>query len=182
MFRLGAESAITAVTDFELGSNANNLSQLFMDNPNITHDIVIPSHVHSVEKMYYNCINLTYVNSNWSNIYDLNIDTNPNNDVITTNCYGECTNIRYIDDELYMNEYGELTAIYNIPEEWGGVLNYSTDQSVFYVNSDLLTEYTIILNGADGIYTTEWGDGTRDKRVAHTYTKPGSFRITTNNS
>ena len=182
MFRLGAESAITAVTDFELGSNANNLSQLFMDNPNITHDIVIPSHVHSVEKMYYNCINLTYVNSNWSNIYDLNIDTNPNNDVITTNCYGECTNIRYIDNELYMNEYGELTAIYNIPEEWGGVLNYTTDQTVFYVNSDLLTDYTITLNGTDGIYTTEWGDGTRDKRVSHTYAKSGSFRITTNNS
>ena len=111
MFRLGAESAITAVTDFELGSNANDLSQLFMDNPNITHDIIIPSHVHSVEKMYYNCINLTYANSNWSNIYDLNIDTNPNNDVVTTDCYGGCTNIRYIDNELYMNEYGELTAI-----------------------------------------------------------------------
>lgn len=182
MFRLGSESVITAVTDFELGTNANDLSELFMDNPNMTHDIVIPSHVHSVEKMYYNCINLTYVNSNWSNIYDLNIDTNPNNDVITTNCYGECTNIRYIDDELYMNEYGELTAIYNIPEEWGGVLNYSTDQTVFYVNSDLLTEHTITLNGTDGIYTTEWGDGTRDKRVTHTYEKSGSFRITTNNS
>ena len=182
MFRLGAESAITAITDFELGSNANDLSELFIDNPNITHDIVIPSHVHSVEKMYYNCINLTYVNSNWSNIYDLNIDTNPYNDVVTTDCYGECTNIRYIDNELYMNEYGELTAIYNIPEEWGGVLNYSSDQTVFYVNSDLLTEYTITLNGTDGIYTTEWGDGTRDKRVTHTYTKPGSFRITTNNS
>ena len=182
MFRLGADSAITAVTDFELGSNANNLSQLFMDNTNITHDIVIPSHVHSVEKMYYNCINLTYVNSNWSNVYDLNIDTNPYNDVVTTNCYGECTNIRYIDNELYMNEYGELTAIYNIPEEWGGVLNYSADQTVFYVNSDLLTEYTITLNGTDGIYTTEWGDGTRDKRATHTYAKPGSFRITTNNS
>ena len=182
MFRLGAESAITAVTDFELGANANNLSELFIDNPNITHDIMIPSHVHSVEKMYYNCINLTYVNSNWSNVYDLNIDTNPYNDVVTTDCYGECTNIRYIDNELYMNEYGELTAIYNIPEEWGGVLNYSSDQTVFYVNSDLLTEYTITLNGTDGIYTTEWGDGTRDKRVTHTYTKPGSFRITTNNS
>ena len=70
MFRLGAESAITAVTDFELGSNANNLSELFMNNPNMTHDITIPPHVHSVEKMYYNCSNLTYVTSNWSNIYD----------------------------------------------------------------------------------------------------------------
>ena len=182
MFRLGAESAITAVTDFELGNNANNLSQLFMDNPNMTHDIVIPSHVHTVEKMYYNCPNLTYVNSNWSNVYDLNIDTNPNNDVVTTNCYGECTSIQYIDNELYMNEYGELTAIYSIPEEWGGILNCSANQTVFYVNSDLLTEYTITLNGSDGVYTTEWGDGTTDKRVSHTYSKSGSFRIVTNNS
>ena len=182
MFRLGAESAITAVTDFELGSNANNLSQLFMNNPNMTHDIVIPSHVHTVEKMYYNCPNLTYVNSNWSNVYSLNIDTNPNNDVITANCYGECTNIQYIDNELYMNEYGELTAIYAIPEEWGGILNCSTNQTAFYINSDLLTEYTITLNSSDGVYTTEWGDGTTDKRVSHTYSKSGSFRIVTNNS
>ncbi len=182
MFRLGAESAITAVTDFELGSNANNLSQLFMNNPNMTHDIVIPSHVHTVEKMYYNCPNLTYVNSNWSNIYDLNVDTNPNNDIVTTNCYGECTNIQYIDNELYMNEYGELTAIYAIPEEWGGILNCSADQTAFYVNSDLLTEYTITLNGSDGVYTTEWGDGTTDKRVSHTYSKSGSFRIVTSNA
>ena len=182
MFRLGAEAAITAITDFELGSSANDLSELFMNNPNITHDIVIPSHVYSVEKMYYNCINLTYVTSNWSNIYDLNIDTNPNNDVVTANCYGECTNIKYIDDELYMNEYGELTAIYSIPEEWGGVLNCSADQTAFYVNSDLLTEYTITLNGSDGVYTTEWGDGTTDKRSSHTYSKSGSFRIVTNNS
>lgn len=182
MFRLGAESAITAVTDFELGSNANDLSELFIDNPNITHDITIPSHVHSVEKMYYNCINLTHITSNWSNIYDLNIDTNPNNDVVTANCYGECTNIQYIDNELYMNEYGELTAIYSIPEEWGGILNCSADQTAFYINSDLLTEYTITLNGSDGIYTTDWGDGTVDKRVSHTYSKSGSFRIVTNNS
>ena len=182
MFRLGAESAITAVTDFELGSNANNLSELFMNNPNMTHDITIPSHVHSVEKMYYNCPNLTYVTSNWSNIYDLNVDTNPNNDVVTTNCYGECTSIQYIDNELYMNEYGELTAIYAIPEEWGGILNCSTNQTAFYVNSDLLTEYTITLNGTDGVYTTEWGDGTTDKRASHTYSKSGSFRIITNNS
>ena len=182
MFRLGAESAITAVTDFELGSNANDLSELFMNNPNITHDIVIPSHVYSVEKMYYNCVNLTYVTSNWSNIYDLNTDTDPNNDVNTTNCYGECTNIKFIDDELYMNEYGELTAIYSIPEEWGGILNCSVDQTAFYINSDLLTEYTITLNGRDGVYTTEWGDGTTDKRVSHTYSKSGSFRIVTNNS
>ena len=182
MFRLGTESAITAVTDFELGNGANDLSELFMNNPNMTRDIIISSHVHSVEKMYYNCINLTYVNSNWSNIYDLNIDTNPNNDVITANCYGECTNIKYIDDELYMNEYGELTAMYSIPEEWGGILNCSADQTAFYVNSDLLTEYTITLNGSDGIYTTEWGDGTVDKRCTHTYSKSGSFRIITNNS
>ena len=182
MFRLGAESAITAVTDFELGNNANNLRELFIDNPNITHDIVIPSHVNSVEKMYYNCINLTYVNSNWSNIYDLNTDNNPNNDVVTSNCYGECANIKYIDNELYMNEYGELTAIYSIPEEWGGILNCSADQTAFYVNSDLLTEYTITLNGSDGIYTTDWGDGTTDKRCTHTYSKSGSFRIVTNNN
>ena len=182
MFRLGAESAITAVTDFELGTNANNLSELFMDNPNMTHDITIPSHVRSVEKMYYNCIGLTNITSNWSNVYDLNIDTDPNNDVITANCYGECSNIKYIDNELYMNEYGELTAIYSIPEEWGGILNCSVDQTAFYVNSDLLTEYTITLNGSDGVYTTEWGDGTVDKRVSHTYSKSGSFRIVTNNS
>ena len=182
MFRLGAESAITAVTDFELGTNANDLSELFMNNPNITHDIIIPSHVYSVEKMYYNCNNLTYVVSNWSNIYDLNVDTNPNNDVVTANCYGECTNIKFIDDELYMNEYGELTAIYSIPEEWGGILNCSADQTAFYINSDLLTDYTITLNGSDGAYTTEWGDGTTDKRSSHTYSKSGNFRIITNNS
>jgi hypothetical protein len=182
MFRMGEEANITALTDFEIGTSANNLSELFANYQHIKEDILIPNHVKTVERMFYNCIGLTKVHYNWQNTYDLNIDSDPTNDVITTDCYAGCVNIEYIEDDLYMNEYGELTAIYSIPEEWGGLFECEPNETAFYINSDLLEDYTITLNGEIGAYVTDWGDGSRDKRTSHTYTKSGIFRIITGNT
>ena len=182
MFRMGEEANITALTDFEIGISANDLSELFANYQHIKEDILIPNHVKTVERMFYNCTGLTKVHYNWQNTYDLNVDSDPNNDVITTDCYAGCVNIEYIEDDLYMNEYGELTAIYSIPEEWGGLFDCEPNETAFYINSDLLEDYTITLNGELGVYITDWGDGNRDKRTSHTYAKSGIFRIITENA
>ena len=164
-----------------LGPSANNLQGLFEEYPSLTHDISLPSHVANVSSLFKNCLNLEYIQSNWSNSYDLNNDNDLSNDVITEECYDGCTNVRYIDNELYMNEYGELTAIYNIPEEWGGIMNYADDETVFDVNTKYMNDRTITLQGNTGEYVTNWGDGTTDKLNYHTYTKEGTFRVVTKN-
>ena len=182
MFRIGENSAISEFTDFEFGSDATDLSMLFANYPKLIKDIYIPSHVLNVSQMFYNCLLLENVQSNWTNSYDMNNDTDPSNDVITTDCYAGCTNIKYIDGDLYMNEYGELNAIYNIPVEWGGIENFLENQNVFEVNTAYMTDNTITLAGNNGIYITDWGDGTIDKLITHTYTKTGKYRIITDNS
>ena len=182
MFRMKENSNIVRFTDFELGSSANNLQGLFEKYPSLTHDISLPSHVANVSSLFKNCLNLEYIQSNWSNSYDLNNDYDLSNDVITEECYDGCTNVRYIDNELYMNEYGELTAIYNIPEEWGGIMNYADDETVFDVNTKYMNDRTITLQGNSGAYVTNWGDGTTDKLNSHTYTKEGTFRVVTKNA
>ena len=181
MFRMKENSSIIRFTDFELGSLANNLQGLFEKYPSLTHDISLPSHAANVSSLFKNCLNLEYIQSNWSNSYDLNNDNDLSNDVITEECYDGCTNVRYIDNELYMNEYGELTAIYNIPEEWGGIMNYADDETVFDVNTKYMNDRTITLQGNTGEYVTNWGDGTTDKLNYHTYTKEGTFRVVTKN-
>ena len=182
MFRMGSQSKIELITDFELGTSAHDLHDLFMDYPNLIRDIQIPLHVTDVSRMYYNCLALSSIHSNWKQLYTANIDSDPRNDVITSGCYGECSNIEYIDGALYINEYGERTAIYYIPEEWGGIFECSANQTAFYINTAFLTDRTITLNGVDGDFATEWGDGYKDRSLSHTYDYDGVYRVVTDNS
>ena len=182
MFRMGSQSKIELITDFELGTSAHDLHDLFMDYPNLTRDIQIPLHVTDVSRMYYNCLALSSIHSNWKQLYTANIDSDPRNDVITSGCYGGCSNIEYIDGALYINEYGERTAIYYIPEEWGGIFECSANQTAFYINTAFLTDRTITLNGVDGDFATEWGDGYKDRSLNHTYDYDGVYRVVTDNS
>lgn len=181
MFRMGSESKITQFTDFELGTECNNLSGAFRDYPLLTKDITLPSHVTNVSNAFSNCIAMENIVSNWTNSYDRNNDDDLSNDVITEGCYEDSNNIKYIDNELYMNEYGELTAMNYIPEEWGGNASYEDNQTVFDVKitEDNLT-YTML--GNVGEYKTNWGDGTEDMNISHEYSKPGTYIIITENT
>ena len=181
MFRMGSESKITQFTDFELGTSCNNLSNAFKDYPLLIKDILLPSHVVNVSYAFSNCIAMENIVSNWTNSYDRNNDDDLSNDVITEGCYEGSNNIKYIDNELYMNEYGELTAMQYIPPEWGGNATYEDNQTVFDVKitADNLT-YSILGNVGD--YKTNWGDGTEDMNISHEYSKPGTYTIITENT
>ena len=181
MFRMGSESKITQFTDFELGNSCNNLSNAFKDYPLLIKDILLPSHVVNVSYAFSNCIAMENIVSNWTNSYDRNNDDDISNDVITEGCYEGSNNIKYIDNELYMNEYGELTAMQYIPPEWGGNATYEDNQTVFDVKitADNLT-YSILGNIGDN--KTNWGDGTEDMNISHEYSKPGTYTIITENT
>ena len=181
MFRMGAESRITKFTDFELGENANNLYDLFMDYPNLIEDIELPLHVVNVSNMFKNCLKMENVHSNWSKAYIRNQDDDLSNDVITSGCYEGCDNIKYIDGDLYMNEYGELTAMSVIPPDWGGKMTFEDDQTAFDIKIEADTDMAYTMLGEVGEYKTDWGDGIVDMNTTHTYERPGVYTIVTYN-
>ncbi len=180
MFRLGAESKITQFTDFELGASCNNLSNAFKDYPLLIKDILLPPHVVDVSYAFSNCTSMLNIVSNWTNSYDRNNDDNLDNDVITEGCYAGSNNIKYINDELYMNEYGELTAMQYIPQEWGGNASYADNQTAFDIK---ITAENLVYSmlGNIGEHKTNWGDGTEDMNISHEYSKPGTYTIVTEN-
>ena len=181
MFRMGTESKITQFTDFEIGTSCDNLFEAFKDYPLLVKDIYLPSHMANVSYAFSNCTSMLNIVSNWTNSYDRNNDDNLDNDVITEGCYAGSNNIKYINDELYMNEYGELTAMQYIPQEWGGNASYEDNQTVFDVKitADNLT-YSMLGNVGD--HKTNWGDGTEDMNISHEYSKPGTYTIVTENT
>lgn len=180
MFRMGMESKITQFTDFEIGTSCDNLSEAFKDYPLLIKDIYLPSHMANVSYAFGNCISMLNIISNWTNSYDRNNDDTLDNDVITEGCYAGCNNIKYIDNELYMNEYGELTAMNYIPQEWGGNASYADNQTAFdiKITADNLV-YSMLGNIGD--HKTNWGDGTEDMNISHEYSKPGTYTIVTEN-
>ena len=174
MFKLGEGSKITNFTDFEIATNVKDLSHLFENYQLITNDMSIPSHVTNVEKMYYNCFGLESIVSNWNTSYDIG-------DINSTDCYAGCTNLKYLDGELYKNEFGEYTVIYSIPLEWGGSLSFDDYENGFEVLSKYMNDNTITFEGEIGDYVTDWGDGTVNRNTSHIYAKEGRYIIRTEN-
>lgn len=180
MFRMGASSKITQITELNLGANADDLHDLCMDYPLLVADFVIPKNVKTVQNLFKNCVAMGNITSNWRTLYDRNRDNDVTNDVITTDCYKGCINSKYIDGDLYLDEYGNSTVMKNIPVEWGGEITYPSNLTVFDVRitEDNLT-YSLVGNVADA--NTNWGDATEDMNPSHTYTKAGIYTIATGN-
>ena len=180
MFRMGASSKITQITELNLGANADDLHDLCMDYPLLVVDFVIPKNVKTVQNLFKNCVAMENVTSNWRTLYDRNRDNDVTNDVITTDCYKGCINSKYIDGDLYLDEYSNPTVMKNIPVEWGGEITYPSNLTVFDVRitEDNLT-YSLVGNVADA--NTNWGDGSEDMNPSHTYAKAGIYTIATGN-
>ena len=170
MFKMGSNSCIREMSELPISENVKDLSYLFTDYPYITHDLTIPNHVTNVTSMYENCPALTHVQTNWTNNYI--------NGIVPTNCYSGCNNVSHINDELYMNEYGELTAIYQIPPEWGGILNLDSYTTVFEI--EITEEQLQVTLEAGDSELTEWGDLNIDRQLTHNYSSPGRYLIKTN--
>ena len=180
MFRMGSNSKISKITDFNLGENADDLHDLCMDYPLLISDFVIPTNVKNVSNTFKNCTSIETVTTNWTTLYDMNKDNNLLNDVITTDCYSGCVNAKYINTDLYVDEYGLPTVLKNIPTEWGGELSFSENKTAFdiKITEENLT-YSLVGNVGDA--KTNWGDGTEDMNITHTYSKPGIYIISTEN-
>ena len=79
-----------------------------------------------------------------------------------------------------MNEYGELTAIYNIPQEWGGILDLDSYANVFEIFIEDEENLTVSFEGLEGDQLTEWGDLSISRGITHTYPAPGRYIVKTN--
>lgn len=180
MFRMGSNSKISKITDFNLGENANDLHDLCMDYPLLISDFVIPTNVKNVSNTFKNCTSIESVTNNWTTLYDMNKDNNLLNDVITTDCYSGCVNAKYINADLYVDEHGLPAVLKYIPTEWGGELSFSENKTAFdiKITEENLT-YSLVGNVGDA--KTNWGDGTEDMNITHTYSKPGIYIISTEN-
>ena len=180
MFRMGSNSKISKITDFNLGENADDLHDLCMDYPLLISDFVIPTNVKNVSNTFKNCTSIETVTTNWTTLYDMNKDNNLLNDVITTDCYSGCVNAKYINTDLYVDEYGLPAVLKNIPTEWGGELSFTENKTAFdiKITEENLT-YSLVGNVGDA--KTNWGDGTEDMTTTHTYSKPGIYIISTEN-
>ena len=180
MFRMGSNSKITKITDFNLGENADDLHDLCMDYPLLISDFVIPTNVKNVSNTFKNCTSIESVTNNWTTLYDLNKDNNLLNDVITTDCYNGCINAKYINTDLFVDEHGLPAVLKYIPTEWGGELSFSENKTAFdiKITEENLT-YSLVGNVGDA--KTNWGDGTEDMNITHTYSKPGIYIISTEN-
>ncbi|WP_291626057.1 BspA family leucine-rich repeat surface protein [Clostridium sp.] len=180
MFRMGSNSKISKITDFNLGENADDLHDLCMDYPLLISDFVIPTNVKNVSNTFKNCTSIESVTNNWTTLYDMNKDNNLLNDVITTDCYSGCVNAKYINTDLYVDEHGLPAVLKYIPTEWGGELSFSENKTAFdiKITEENLT-YSLVGNVGDA--KTNWGDGTEDMNITHTYSKPGIYIISTEN-
>lgn len=180
MFRMGSNSKISQITDFNLGENANDLHDLCMDYPLLISDFVLPTNVKNVSNAFKNCTSIESVTNNWTTLYDMNKDNNLLNDVITTDCYSGCVNAKYINADLYVDEHGLPAVLKYIPTEWGGELSFAENKTAFDIK---ITEenLTYSLVGNVGNAKTNWGDGTEDMNITHTYSKPGIYIISTEN-
>lgn len=157
---------INSISDIQLPDNNISLREAFSGMTEITSDIIFSTKVIDVNSAFKNCTGMTVAHSNWKTTYDKLSDF--------TYCYMNCANIKNIDDDL-----GTLNEI---PRLWGG---YGFDLDVTMV-AKINTEKsgTKVIRIANQESTTvhlytDWGDGTVDGNLAHTYSKHGEYTIKT---
>lgn len=173
------------VEGMTIGPRVTNISNLFKDCPNLTTDIVIPSHITNCVSAFQNCSKITHINSNWNNKYTKGITA--------TDCYQGCTGITHCDNiDLGVGEY--TSGLDEVPIAWGGYEFTKATTGIYEVviPSD---NYTVSFGYSGGGYsipvfikegTINWGDGTITTKedfttegyyAPHTYSKAGTYII-----
>lgn len=147
-------------------SNPLTLSEAFKNIETITSDISFSSNVTNVREAFRGCTGITSIHANWNNDYTNMTDHEY--------CYRNCKGITKID-----SADGTLAEV---PRLWGG---YGFDNEVTMVakiNTELAGTRTITIADTEGetvhLYT-DWGDGTIDDLLTHTYSRNTEYTIKT---
>lgn len=158
---------LTSIEGINLPTNKPlTLSEAFKNIDTIKSDIYFNSNVTNVREAFRGCTGITTVHSNWNNSYTDMQDHEY--------CYRNCKSINKIDEDE-----GTLAEV---PRLWGG---YGFDTEVTMVakiNTELAGTRTISIADTEGktvhLYT-DWGDGTIDDLLTHTYTRNTEYTIKT---
>ena len=162
----------------------------------LTEDIIIPTTVTDCRDMFRDCTSMTHIHSNWNNSYDVNNDDNPDNDLISTDCYSGCTAITHIDNESVISYEGDNALDY-IPLEWGGnglvddgtisiievtIPSDNYNFGLYHYNYAFSKRYNVDIADSNCI---NWGDGETYSSTesthgsahfpSHTYAKAGVY-------
>ena len=172
-------TTLTTIRDFTLGTN--DCSSMFEGCTSITSDIELPSTIVNCSNMFKNCTSITHIHSNWDNSYDVNNDDNPDNDLISTDCYSGCIAITHIDDvALELNNY--TVGLDQVPMAWGGY-EFTKESTGLYKVNIQSDNYTLNFDpNSKGFLTSNgvinWGDGAVTiGETSHTYTTAGEYVI-----
>ena len=167
-------------------TSVTNIGNMYWSCSSLLEDIVIPSHITDCHEMFKNCTSMTHIHSNWNNSYDVNNDDNPDNDLISTDCYSGCIGITHIDNKNVISYEGDLGLDY-IPEAWGGAGFTPWSTAIIKIDTTGYANVELDLFKNDSAIYVNWGDGNISKSTdgitgvgtTHTYTSEGEFVIKT---
>ncbi len=141
-------------------------------NSDIQEDIIFPNNTSSCREAFKDCLQLTSIHSNWNTQFLRTI--------VPDDCYLGCENVERCDGSL-------CDGLDEVPKLWGGY-DFNKDRTfIFEVDSSLLTDSTFSFDprtyvnqiGGTAYCSTNWGDGTIDTEISHTYETPGIYKIKT---
>ena len=141
--------------------------------------------------MYKNCTNLKKIHINY-------IETFNNENVLCPNlsesdydeCFFGCGNIKCGNLNSNTNNKPAIFSWANIPYSWGGLGHFN----VFEIETNDANGLTLTLaehlfevfdsngkatNVPEGLIRTDWGDGTIDNELSHTYSESGTYIVKT---
>ena len=160
-------TGLTSIEGIQLPTNNPlTLSEAFKNIETITADIQFSQNVTNVREAFRGCIGIKTVHPNWNTEYT-NMEDHEH-------CYRNCKGITTIGS--YEGTLAE------VPRLWGG---YGFDNEVTMVakiNTELSGSRTISIADTEGetvhLYT-DWGDGTIDDLLTHTYARNTEYTIKT---
>lgn len=160
-------TGLTSIEGIQLPTNNPlTLSEAFKNMETITTDIQFSQNVTNVREAFRGCTGIKTIHANWNNEYT-NMEDHEH-------CYRNCKGITTID-----SAEGTLAEV---PRLWGG---YGFDNEVTMVakiNIELIGTKTISIADTEGetvhLYT-DWGDGTIDDLLTHTYARNTEYTIKT---
>ena len=157
----------------DINPNQTNFSAMF-EGTNIKNDIIFPSWATNVSNCFKGCTGMTHIHSNWKTEYTAMENT--------TDCYAGCTGITHCDGvDLGVNEY--ITGLDEVPTNWGGYGFDKYNTLIMTIDTNLGNTLSITMfwsnQGLREDRLTNWGDGTIDAEVSHTYAEHGIYHIKT---
>ena len=186
MVKFNGCSTLVNCNNLTITNNVTDISEMFKNCSNLTHDFIMPSTITDCSECFNGCTKITHIHSNWNNTYT--------NGITSTDCYAGCTSIAYFDDRYILGYNGDQGLDY-IPREWGGFGFVESETSIFEIEipSDgykfkpvvyyynLTRDFSIagnnIIKWGDGTYWTNESNRGNVPIPLHTYEKAGTYYV-----